>query len=104
MTSPPSRHRRFIRHAAAVAAGALTLTVVSGVADAATKVAPKKAVATKAKAAKASPNAATITKATAVGTAFPTLTVIDLATAKPFDLATLNSVGKAQLVWFWAPT
>ncbi len=40
----------------------------------------------------------------AVPTTFPKLKVLDLATAKTFDLATLNVSAKPQLIWFWAPT
>ena len=35
---------------------------------------------------------------------FPKMKVLDLATAKTIDLASLNVTTKPQLVWFWAPT
>lgn len=35
---------------------------------------------------------------------FPALSVTDVASGKPFDLATLGTLNKPVLVWFWAPT
>lgn len=35
---------------------------------------------------------------------FPKMKVLDLATAKTIDLASLNVTTKPQLIWFWAPT
>ena len=37
-------------------------------------------------------------------TTFPKLKVLDLATGKTIDLASLNVSAKPQLIWFWAPT
>jgi hypothetical protein len=72
-----------------VLAAALTLGL-AGAASGATKT--TKAPAKAAKAAKAAP------------TTFPSVKVIDLATSKSTDLASLNVTTKPQLVWFWAPT
>ncbi len=87
MTSPHPRTLRF--RLVAVVAGAASVVGVGALAQpvgAATK--PSKAARTK----------------TAAPTTFPKLKVLDLATAKTIDLATLNVSAKPQLIWFWAPT
>ncbi len=65
------------------------------------------ALASPASAATKTTKASTPAKASAAvkgPTTFPKLKVLDLATAKSMDLATLNVTKKPQLVWFWAPT
>ncbi len=94
-TPRPLRVKRFAGAALAAITG---LSLVMGAASAATKAVPKPSAkspsksATKSAAAKVMP------------TTFPAIKVIDLATSKTIDLATLNVTSKPQLVWFWAPT
>lgn len=57
----------------------------------------------------AAPSVGAATKTTksvkaAAPTTFPKLKVLDLATSKTIDLASLNRSAKPQLIWFWAPT
>ena len=87
MTSPHPRSPRFL-----VASVALVAVSVVGVCAIAQPVS-----------ATAKPSKAARTK-TAVPAPFPKLKVLDLATAKTIDLATLNITAKPQLIWFWAPT
>lgn len=96
MTSPRSKSvHLLIAIAAAGAASVIGVGAVAQPALAATK--PSKAAQT-----------ATQTKVaqtkTPLPTTFPRLKVLDLATAKTIDLASLNVSAKPQLIWFWAPT
>ncbi len=85
-----SPHPRSLRHMiAGIAIGAVSVVGVGAIAQ------PVSATAKPSKAAR--------TKA-AVPAPFPKLKVLDLATAKTIDLATLNLSAKPQLIWFWAPT
>ena len=87
MTSPhPRSVRLFIAIAAVGAASVAAVGAMASPAGAATKL--SKTAQTKA----------------AVPTTFPRLKVLDLATAKTIDLASLNVSAKPQLIWFWAPT
>lgn len=94
--APPTlRVKRF----AAVAFVAITgFGLLTDVAGAATKAVPKPSAKSPSKS--ASKSAA----AKLVPTTFPAVKVIDLATSKTIDLATLNVTSKPQLVWFWAPS
>lgn len=90
--APPTlRVKRF----AAVAFVAITgFGLLTDVAGAATKAVPKPSAKSPSKSAAAK----------LVPTTFPAVKVIDLATSKTIDLATLNVTSKPQLVWFWAPS
>ena len=87
MTLPPTRSTR---RAFATAALFLTATFAAGSLSSPVAAATKTTKAVKAKSAAAK--------------TFPNLKVLDLATAKSIDLATLNVSAKPQLIWFWAPT
>ena len=67
-------------------------------ASAATKAVPKPSAKSPGK------SAAKSATAKVIPTTFPSVKVIDLATSKTIDLATLNVTSKPQLVWFWAPS
>ncbi len=87
MTSPrPSSARLLIATVAVSAASLVGVGAITAPAIAASKT--SKPVKTK----------------PAAPTTFPKLKVLDLATAKTIDLASLNVSTKPQLVWFWAPT
>ena len=73
----------------AVAAAAACVAAVSALPATAAK--PSKALQTKTAPAK-------------LAATFPKMKVLDLATAKTIDLASLNVTTKPQLIWFWAPT
>lgn len=91
MSSPlPMCPRRLI---AIVAVGASSVVGAGAIAQPAIAVTkPPKAVQTKAAQVASAP------------TTFPKLKVLDLATGKTIDLASLNVSAKPQLIWFWAPT
>lgn len=86
-------------HTEAAGRRAIAVAVISiaGVFTAVALTAPAGAATKTTKAAKAKP-------AAKGPTTFPALKVLDLATAKTVDLATLNVSKKPQLIWFWAPT
>ena len=94
-----STHPRSVRLLFAIAAvGAASVVAVGAVAQ------PALAVAKPAQTAQTATQTKVARTKTPLPTTFPRLKVLDLATAKTIDLASLNVSAKPQLIWFWAPT
>ena len=117
MTSPHPRSARLLIAIAAVGAAsvvgvgvgavvqpAVATTKPSKAAQTATQTALTAQTATQALTAQTATQTKVARTKTALPTTFPRLKVLDLATAKTIDLASLNVSAKPQLIWFWAPT